>query len=78
MATSVMSTTTRGRSLALWTLVILALSALVLGGCRGSVKRDAPIHLNWNMDQQQRTSALEGLKKRDVDVLVVTGDACVL
>lgn len=59
MATSVMSTTTRGRSLMLWTLVILALSALVLGGCRGSVKRDAPIHLNWNMDQQQRFDAQE-------------------
>ena len=34
--------------------------------------------VHGNMDQQQRTSALEGLKKRDIEVLVVTGDACEL
>ncbi len=59
MATSVMTTSTRARRFALWTLALLALSALALGGCRGSVKRDAPIHLNWNMDQQKRFDAQE-------------------
>jgi cytochrome c5 len=49
----------RGRGLAFWSLGLLALGALVLGGCRGSVKRDAPIHLNWNMDQQKRFDAQE-------------------
>jgi len=54
-----MTTSTRRRRFLLWTVVILALSALGLGGCRGSVKRDAPIHLNWNMDQQKRYDAQE-------------------
>jgi len=40
-------------------LVGLLLSAMVLGACRGSVKREPPIHLNWNMDAQERFDAQE-------------------
>ena len=59
MATSLIRSSARSRSLVLWTLVILTLSAGLLSGCRGSVTRDAPIHLNWNMDQQKRYDAQE-------------------
>lgn len=37
----------------------LAVLALALTGCRGSIKKKAPIHLNWNMDQVNRFEAQE-------------------
>jgi mono/diheme cytochrome c family protein len=37
----------------------LAVVALALGGCRGSIKKKTPIHLNWNMDQVNRFEAQE-------------------
>ncbi|MBJ96074.1 MAG: hypothetical protein CMP23_16540 [Rickettsiales bacterium] len=42
-----------------WNLAFLAAAVMALGACRGSVKREPPIHLNWNMDQQQRFDAQE-------------------
>jgi len=49
----------RSRGMATFMVVSLALFAMALGACRGSVKREPPIHLNWNMDQQQRFDAQE-------------------
>ncbi|MCY3593770.1 MAG: cytochrome c, partial [Bacteroidetes bacterium] len=33
--------------------------ALLLGGCRGSLKEDPPIHINPNMDAMERFEAQE-------------------
>jgi len=38
---------------------LVVLAALSLAGCRGAVKTDPPIHLNPNMDQQERFDAQE-------------------
>jgi len=64
-----MTSLTRGRGIAPWMLILFALSALLLGACRGSVKRDAPIHLNWNMDQQRRFDAQEPARLNSDPVL---------
>jgi len=37
----------------------IAVAALALGGCRGSIKKQAPIHPNWNMDNTNRFESQE-------------------
>jgi len=59
MVFSQMTSLTRSRSFAPWLLAALLLPTFLLGACRGSEKREPPIHLNWNMDQQQRFDAQE-------------------
>ncbi len=40
-------------------LLLLLAAATSMVGCRGSVKKKAPIHPNWNMDQTTRFDAQE-------------------
>ncbi len=40
-------------------IAFVMLVALALTGCRGSIKKKAPIHPNWNMDQTTRFDAQE-------------------